>query len=204
MTFSLNVRRNWLNNTLIIPNENYFVARAENYGSEKVEKWVIATCAAADLFFKSLLFENDSKNNLFYTKRGDLNQLTVQQLFKVLAVFFLYLELERSGRDDDFVSGIFEVFELPESEYENLILYKKFENKRNEIDYSEFPESIDAHMKTSRVSHVGMIHFYELLKEAGFGEKIINLPRNKETIKQGMTVPTLAASFFDEIVAQNT
>jgi len=164
-----NLRKNYQRNTLIIPNENYFIERAEKNGDKKVKNWTIAVCAAADQFFEFLFFEIKDKNNLFYTQRHQLKQNIVQQLFKTLAIFYLYFYCKKGGCDDDFRKNIYNVFEIAELEAEKYILhYKMMDDGRDKIDYPSL--KLEEHFKKQKVSITTMMHFYGLLLEKGFGE----------------------------------
>lgn len=190
-----NIRKNYQRNKLIIPNENYFIERAEKTGDEKVKKWVIAICVASDQFFEYLLFELKDKNNLFYTQRYQLKQNTVQQLFKILAIFYLYLYCKEKSCDDDFRKNIYDVFEVAEPEAGKYFLqYKMMDDKRDIIDYTSL--EMEEHFKEQKVSITTMMHFYGLLLEKSFGVDIGKRPGDLKLLVKVAEVAILNFNLF--------
>lgn len=196
-----NLRKNNQENTLIIPVENYFIERAKRSGDEKLKNWTIVVCAAANQFFQSLFFEVRDNNNLFHTQTGRLEQVTIQKLFKVLAVFYLYLYCRERECDNSFVSSVNSAFEIEESDALSFSHYKTMEERRSELDYSALPYNLKDYLRSSKVPITAMMHFYGLLLEKGFNEDIRNRPGD---LKLLVKIAEVAILHFDTLVIKNT
>jgi hypothetical protein len=195
-----NIRKNYRKNTLIIPNENYFIERAEKINDERSKKWIHATCAACDQFFEYLLLGQKDKTNLFYTRAGELDQITVRRLFKVLVVFYLYLYCKDNECSDEFRKNIFDTFEIKYEQLKNITFYKINDDTRDTLDDSDLPQKFREYLRDAKVSFSSMVHFYGLLLEEGFKEDVNKRPEDMSMI---IKATVTAVAYFDDLVVKN-
>ncbi|MCK5592274.1 MAG: hypothetical protein KAI72_10000 [Candidatus Pacebacteria bacterium] len=196
-----NLLKNYRYNTLIVPNTNYFFERSEKINDKKAKEWIQNVSVACDQFLSWLFFERKDKNNLFYKRVSELEQATVQNFYKILVVFYLYLYLyhEDDKTPENFQENIIDVFEIKDSDFKNMLCYKLMDDSRNEIDYSSLPQELIEYFKNSKVSVTAMMHFYDLLLEEGF-KKSFN---KNDDLKLLVVAVGAAIAYFDGFVIKN-
>lgn len=196
-----NLLKNYRYNTLIVPNTNYFFERSEKINDKDAKKWIQNASVACDQFLSWLFFERKDKNNLFYKRVSELEQTTVQNFYKILVVFYLYLYLyhEDNKTLENLQENIIDVFEIKDSDLKNMLCYKLMDDSRNEIDCSGLPQELIEYFRNSKVSFTAMMHFYNLLLEEGF-KKSFNKNDNLELL---VVVSMVAIGYFDSFVIKN-